>query len=323
MVTGIIVTLSGNIFRQLKIFPAIVDPTLITASLSFILFNLAIINNNSSKFARFSRSQIFHYLEEFILVLDDKMNIVDYNRPAAAWFAHQSITLSGASMDDVKAALLKKGTQGDDNHYLLHIPHLFVLHLKIHTLYNEYHDTMGFIAVFKDVTENHFLMERLEAKAKIDSLTGIANRNAFEGTLNRMNTSDNFPLSIIMGDANGLKFVNDNYGHQYGDMMLQRTAEILEKHCPKGSFLGRLGGDEFVYLLPRTALLDAQNLIDKIQTEMATCNDLPFPLSIALGAAVKTKEQETIESVIAIADEKMYQNKKQTAQRINRVSDTA
>jgi diguanylate cyclase (GGDEF)-like protein len=109
--------------------------------------------------------------------------------------------------------------------------------------------------------------------------------------------------------------VNDNHGHQYGDMMLQRTAEILEKHCPDGSFLGRLGGDEFVYLLPRTALDDTQKLIDNVQTEMAQCNDLPFPLSIALGAAVKSNEQETIESVMAIADEKMYQNKKQMAQR--------
>lgn len=86
MVAGVLVTLAGNIVTLLQLLPLAIDPTLISLSLSLIFFDWATFNNNNSKFVRFSRGQLFQYLHEYILVLDEKQRIVYYNRSALDFF---------------------------------------------------------------------------------------------------------------------------------------------------------------------------------------------------------------------------------------------
>lgn len=124
------------------------------------------------------------------------------------------------------------------------------LNLHIEKMTDIRGDEIGSIAVFTDVTQNRMLIERLEAKAGMDSLTGLANRLSYEGAKKRLDSQECFPLSVIMCDVNGLKSVNDNYGHQYGDMMLQVVADVLDKVCPKQCFVaGRLFQNDRVTLL--------------------------------------------------------------------------
>jgi len=318
MVIGVSFTLLGNIVTLLELLPQAIDPTLITMSLSLILFSLAIINNNKSKFVRFSYRRIYNYLDLYILVLDKNHRVADFNRPALDWFSSQGITLNSSTMEDIAEALLckenslKKASENErgDDYYISSGDFPVVLNLRTHEMTDANGDIIGSIAVFTDVTQNRMLIERLEEKAGMDSLTGLANHMAYEGARKRLDVPEQLPLSVIVCDVNGLKAVNDNMGHQYGDMMLQAVAEIFETACPRPGFVARIGGDEFVYLLSHTSEEAAAAFMEKIREMMSSRKNLPFPLSVALGAATKFSPDENINDVIALADSRMYENKK-------------
>jgi len=172
-------------------------------------------------------------------------------------------------------------------------------------------DSIGSIAVFTDVTQNRMLIEKLEKKAGMDSLTGLANHMAFNGARKRFDTPEHLPLSIIVCDANRLKHVNDTLGHQHGDMLLRVIAEVLEKACPKSGFVARIGGDEFIYLLSCTSPDASYALIKQIKNMLSKLENLPFVVSVALGTATKHSVEENLDDVIALADSHMYEDKKQ------------
>lgn len=320
MVAGVALTLFGNLLYLLRIFPATFDPTLVTTSLSLILFNLAIINNNKSKFVRLSHGQIYHYLNEYILILDESGQIVDANRPALTWFAARDIDLLRCPFDDVLGALTKNGRRIDTDLNNERVTDIYcnsgafpvVLNLKTHEITDRKGDTFGSIAVLVDVTQNRMLIERLEAKAGMDPLTGLANRMAYEGARKRLDDETHYPLSVIVLDVNNLKQVNDQLGHQYGDMMLQEVAKALEDACPPSGLVTRIGGDEFVFLLPNTEEESAARLVKEIKRKLSDRRDLPFSLSAAMGFATKHSGKEALEAIIVQADNMMYEDKKRT-----------
>ena len=326
MVIGVSFTLLGNIVTLLELLPQAIDPTLIAMSLSMILFNLAIINNNKSKFVRFSHGMIYNYLNLYILVLDENHHVVDFNRPALDWFSSRGIVLNASTIDNITEALLRKGKgtkksseeYGSIDYYINCGDFPVVLNLRTHKMADANGDSIGSIAVFTDVTQNRMLIEKLEKKAGMDSLTGIANHMAFDGARKRLDAPEYLPLSIIVCDANGLKQINDTLGHQHGDMLLRVIAEVLEKACPKTGFVARTGGDEFIYLLSCTSPDASYALIEQIKNVLSNLDNLPFVVSVALGTATKHSMEENLEDVIALADSRMYKDKKQFKEQFGR-----
>lgn len=143
-----------------------------------------------------------------------------------------------------------------------------------------------------------------------DAVTGLYNRAFFEEELYRLDTNRNLPLSLLMGDVNGLKLVNDGFGHLMGDLLLQRTAEAIRSACRQEDVVARWGGDEFVVLLPRTPEDQAEAVADRIRETVARIDDLPVQPSIALGVAVKrTPEEDVRTALLRQAEERMYRNK--------------
>jgi len=143
----------------------------------------------------------------------------------------------------------------------------------------------------------------------MDCLTGLANRRSYEGAKERLDDPEHLPLSVIMCDVNGLKQVNDTFGHQYGDEMIRVVGKTLECECPQNNFVARIGGDEFIYLLPRTKPEDADLLIERIHDALTRCDDNQFTLSVAVGAATKLTMDENLDDIISLAYDRMYKNK--------------
>jgi len=120
------------------------------------------------------------------------------------------------------------------------------------------------------------------------------------------------PLSAIFVDLNGLKLINDSYGHDQGDELLRGIAEWILSFKRKDDIFVRYGGDEFVLLLPYTNSRTAQLLADELQKKEGFKISGRFPsqwVSISLGVATKTGTEDSVEDLIAEADRLMYEDK--------------
>ena len=161
----------------------------------------------------------------------------------------------------------------------------------------------------QDITERKWADDQIRYLSFHDKLTGLFNRPYFDVELKRLNTERQLPISVIMGDVNGLKLVNDAFGHQEGDKLLARIAVILKESCRKEDVIARLGGDEFAIFLPRTSYKITNGIVERIRTACSQASHDPVQLSIALGAVTKEDPNQDIQEVLKEAEERMYRSK--------------
>ncbi|MFO7637363.1 MAG: diguanylate cyclase [Clostridia bacterium] len=167
----------------------------------------------------------------------------------------------------------------------------------------------GCVIVFRDFSEEKTKQERIRHLSYHDELTGLYNRRFYEEELKRLDTKRNLPISIIMGDANGLKLVNDTFGHAKGDELLLKVAEKIKQSCRADDIIARWGGDEFVVLLPRTGISEAEDVISRIKGMARKENVHAVNISISFGWAVKENQSQNIMHVLKEAEDLMYRNK--------------
>lgn len=156
--------------------------------------------------------------------------------------------------------------------------------------------------------------EQLQTLAERDTLTGLYNRAKFEALMREYGLQGHRRICVISGDANNLKLMNDIFGHEAGDMLLQAIAGKLTE-IAKGSWMvARCGGDEFRVLMPDTQLITAEDYCERVKRNCRTDQKLNLPLSIALGAAEWDSECESLQECFNRADKQMYENKKKMKQ---------
>lgn len=155
--------------------------------------------------------------------------------------------------------------------------------------------------------------EKLQEISYQDNLTGLYNRTFLEEEIKRLDTIRQLPISLIMADINGLKLVNDTYGHEKGDELLVKTAAILRSSVRQEDLVARWAGDEFVILLPNTPEDKARIIFHRIEAQCQKCEG-PITVSLGIGMAVKTHIGQDIYEVLNEADDLMYQNKLTTSQ---------
>ncbi|NSW91332.1 MAG: diguanylate cyclase [Firmicutes bacterium] len=153
------------------------------------------------------------------------------------------------------------------------------------------------------------IIEQLEYKDYHDELTGLFNRKYFDEELKRLNNEFQLPLSIIIGDVNSLKLINDTFGSDKGNDVLKTIAKILRNSCRKGDIICRIGGDEFALILPKTREKDAAKICNRIKEKCKSKDEKLIQYSIALGAATRTKKSEDMITVCKRAEDRMYKNK--------------
>ncbi len=160
-----------------------------------------------------------------------------------------------------------------------------------------------------DITERKRSMDQIKFLSYHDRLTGLFNRAFLEEKLTELDDGNHLPLSIIMGDVNGLKMINDALGHHQGDRLLNMVADSLKSCCRKRDLIARWGGDEFVILLPRTEGKSVSAICDKITSIINGQKEFPLQVSISLGASTKTEPQQKMTEISREAEDKMYRNK--------------
>ncbi|MDK2942349.1 MAG: diguanylate cyclase [Acetobacterium sp.] len=211
-------------------------------------------------------------------------------------------------IDPIFTAMKTDQTQELRNHAVLTAKDGSVFHLEDSAapIKNEKGETVGIVLVFRDVSEKNEQRKEIEYLSFHDALTGLYNRRFLEEELLRLDIEKNLPISIIMGDVNGLKLTNDIFGHAHGDVFLKKIAEVMRRTCRADDIIARWGGDEFVILLPKTTVEQAKQIKKRIKTEFARDGVQVIKGNISLGCDVKTSMDQSIMECLDSAEEKMY-----------------
>ncbi len=142
-----------------------------------------------------------------------------------------------------------------------------------------------------------------------DKLTGLHNRNYMESRSKNFIRAGDLPVSLIMADCNYLKRTNDTLGHEYGDLLLQRVAGILQESIPKDGIAIRVGGDEFLLVCPHCTHEEAERLIARIKQTLAERSDETLTLSVSFGISTTDSGEFSFSQAYEEADQAMYQDK--------------
>lgn len=170
-------------------------------------------------------------------------------------------------------------------------------------------EVWGVVGLSRDITERKMMEEKLRYLSETDILTGLYNRYSFEEKIKELNYENHFPLGIIMGDVNGLKVVNDTFGHLEGDNLLKSISKILKNICYPNGYVFRWGGDEFIILIPNCNESKCEKIIEDIVQKCEQVEYKFMKLSIALGETIKYSVEEDIYECIKKVEEKLYRQK--------------
>lgn len=176
---------------------------------------------------------------------------------------------------------------------------------------DEWDKVTGFRGISRDITERVVNRKKLDYLSTRDKLTGLYNRNFFEEELSRLSISREYPITVIYADVNGLKAVNDAFGHARGDELIKAAANILKSSLRRSELLARIGGDEFAAVLVRTEEKAGEKIVSRIRNKIAEYNmkSGALPLSISIGMATSSSGEKSLAELLKHADHLMYQDK--------------
>ncbi|WP_339498104.1 sensor domain-containing diguanylate cyclase [Pseudomonas silesiensis] len=182
---------------------------------------------------------------------------------------------------------------------------------------------MIIVGIAEDITDKKHIETELQRLATTDGLTQSSNRRHFFDCAHRefeQARKQGEPLSFLLLDIDDFKVINDTYGHQVGDSVLQRIAESGRASLRRGDVFGRIGGEEFAAVLPGCAPDMAMQVAERLQREiqrLGFCHDdQTFGITISQGLTSLTAEDANIDALFARADAAMYEAKRQGKNRI-------
>lgn len=177
-------------------------------------------------------------------------------------------------------------------------------------LRNNKGEIVGIIAIINNVTDSELLRQELRKKSITDQLTGLYNRFYFEELSKDNSKKLNKPITIISADCDGLKKINDKFGHLAGDEYICFAKEAIKESLPDNAAIFRMGGDEFLAVLPGVNRNKASEYVAKIIQNAKKYRNDSFALRISVGSYTITKNDFSIESGVALSDKAMYKMKK-------------
>lgn len=165
-----------------------------------------------------------------------------------------------------------------------------------------------------DITEQRQYEEKLHYMSTRDALTDLFNRSFFDAELERLKASRRYPVSIIIADVDGLKEINDTFGHAAGDLIIKLAADVLRRAVRPEDVVARIGGDEFAILLPQTSSSHEALLRMRQCRETVLFEDTELPLRLSLGEATAYNSSQ-LRDAMQLADLRMYGDKNNNRQR--------
>ena len=192
----------------------------------------------------------------------------------------------------------------------------------------------GIIGTLSDITKsvelNHLLsryQDELYHLSVTDPLTGLYNRRHFDGQLEVIladHLPKNMPVCLLLIDIDGFKFINDTYGHPFGDEVLRTTAQLLKQLVRRNDYIARLAGDEFAMVLKNTDIVNATRIAQKVHDSISNTR-IPLPvghmqLQSSMGVAEAPTHGSNAQDLVSAADVALYHSKRGGRNRIEILS---
>ena len=167
----------------------------------------------------------------------------------------------------------------------------------------------GIIAIINNVTEQEQLRRELKRKSITDELTGLYNRVYYDEYIGTLRP-DMYPLGIVSADCDGLKTVNDLYGHPVGDEYIRMAATLLKSELPGDAMMFRTGGDEFICIVPRTDEAAMGEYAKRLRAGEKTFSIKDRTLGVSFGWGIVQTPDDSILDCVEKSDREMYKNKR-------------
>lgn len=174
---------------------------------------------------------------------------------------------------------------------------------------NNENEVWGIVGVVRNITTRKAEERKLKYLSYTDVLTGLYNRAFFDEKIDQLIKSKKFPIGVIMGDINGLKLVNDTFGHVAGDNFITKTSKTIKEVCKNNELIFRWGGDEFIILIPKSSTDSCENLINSINLALRNISNESVPLSISMGYSFINEDEGSIDIALREAEDKLYREK--------------
>ncbi|MFW6229910.1 MAG: HD domain-containing phosphohydrolase, partial [Halanaerobium sp.] len=256
-----------------------------------------------------------------IIMADASFRIVDINNKFRELFKFKLNNIKGKDLDEV----LETGKTNSVNRNLTKevlAGHKVITEGKRYDKYGNPIDVLirgipisiedeivGIYGIYENITERKKKERELRYLSYHDQLTDLYNRTYLEEKINELDNDSMIPISLLMIDVNGLKMINDTYGHQAGDNLLLQVSDILRKTVSKIDIVGRWAGDEFLIILPGTDKEKGHEIVDEINKRCREIETSKIPISLGIGLSVKKDNKQDLIQVLNEAEENMYQNK--------------
>ena len=276
-----------------------------------------------------------------VITVDQEHNITLFNRAAEYLFGYSQSEMIGQPLN----RLIPERFRGRHSEYIHHFARspvnsremnergrIYGLHrdgtlvpVEIAISKINVNGLLEFTAIIRDIADRIHLMDLLQNEAETDELTGLPNGRTFTDTAEKLfRSSEN--ISLFMLDIDNFKKVNDTYGHDAGDEVLEVLAGEAGRYNRKMDLFARIGGEEFVAVLPDTDLDEAFSIADKlriaieqqdyIHTWRTTARAIPFTVSI--GVATRAPGEAEVGTVLKRADQALYKAKQGGRNRVER-----
>ncbi len=208
--------------------------------------------------------------------------------------------------------MLKTSTSKRNEEIVMYPDGKKVIFETLKTPYYDFEDHLiGLIGISRDISNRKNREDMIKYLSYHDALTGIYNRTYFQDARMVLDSPEHLPLSVIVGDVNGMKLINDAFGHMEGDKLLKEIADILTQCSRNGDIVTRTGGDEFSILMPNTNSQSAKAVVDRIRVlcEEKRQEKNSIYTDIALGHATKSEISESLDKTMILAEDLMYRRK--------------
>lgn len=254
---------------------------------------------------------VMEHCPDGVLVLDRRGTLVFAN-PAA-------LTLFGRSIEQIVAYIFQSaGNANRSSGLQIFLPGREARVAEAQVRKIAIGDDVFYIVAVRDITEISRQLERLRTLSMLDELTGLYNRRGFfTFGEQRLEMADRLGkrLLLLFVDLDGLKSINDRFGHEEGDRTLVNVATIFKRTFRKSDIIARIGGDEFAILSMVSTLTSTDTLLARFATQVEAHNqssDSLCTLSLSVGGAYyEPGSRSSLESLLSEADRLMYANKRE------------